>query len=1221
MKRSLHWRLVPLAAVLCLDAFAGEVIKVVIQKPLQSLAGEELVADYGSYRIALIDETVVNELTPSDRARVRAVPEMDRIEFQNYPFDTQREVPLLPEAYRALAAQGQTLQLVQFRGPVKQQWLETLAAIGAEPVHYVSNNGYLVWAGDNARLRLSELVDENRFLQYSQLHQPFFKLGDTLLDRAVEMKDPNLQLKVTIQMLNHPQKAVTETAIGNLILNRFTSWSPILKFQNLIATIRLGDLPEITAMQDVVWVGERLPRELNDEVQNQIMAGNFDGTMTGPDAPGYLAFLDGLGFSDDPIDYPIVDITDDGIGPGMVNSGDPTLHQFGDLANPTRLAYVDNCTGNPNGESVGGHGHINTSIAGGYDIRTGDPFQDADGYNLGLGINPYGLMAGTRIFGPGFDLSGCGGTDTGLIQNSYQAGAQISSNSWGCSGCAGSYDDSSQAFDVGVRDADLDAADNQELIIIFSAGNSGPGGGTVGTPGNGKNMITVGASENDRPTWTDGCAVGPTGADNAMDVIGFSSRGPSPGNRAKPEVIGPGTHIQGTASTSASYNGGSVCDQFHPPGQNVFAASSGTSHSTPAVSGIASLIWYWMENVLNFDRGGVSPSPAIMKAYIMAHSTTYLTGVGANDDLPSNSQGYGMPSITDLFDDSVRFLHDQTEVLDNSGESFSIIGSVADTSKPLRIAMAYTDQAGMIGTSPQVNDLNLEVIVNGDTYLGNNFSGPDSVMGGSADADNNYEAVFLPAGVSGSVEIRVHGFNIAGDGVPNSGDDTDQDFAVVAYNFGQEPDFFMRSTPRSLAICTPDDAEYQLEIGSILGFTDPVVLTVSGHPAGTTMSIDPNPVNPPSNTTLTIGNTGVAAAGSYTLELMGTSTTDPKTLELTLDVFDSVPGMPVLSQPVNGATDVILAPLLEWNPATQGTEYSVELASDAGFSNILFSADTPGTSAAVSVPLDPVTTYFWRVNSTNICGTGAHSAVFSFTTRPIPPILLVDDDDNGPDVQTTYTDTLDSMGLNYDVWDTNNSDNEPSALDLAPYQVVIWFTGDEFGGASGPGTAGEAALASFLDNNGCLFLTSQDYFFDRSLTSFMQTYLGVSSVNSDEAQTVATGATGSFFDGLGPYNLVYPFSNFSDIITGDGSGQNAFDGDMGLLALQKQTPEYVTAYLTFPLEAIPSQGDRAAVLQAFLDQCNVGGACQDMDDFLNRVSRWGETEQVLSLVECLSQFL
>ena len=335
----------------------------------------------------------------------------------------------------------------------------------------------------------------------------------------------------------------------------------------------------------MTWVGERFPMELNDEVQGQIVASHFDGGRTGPSGPGYKTFLDAKGFSTDPNAYPIVGVDDDGAGDGTITNGagDPTFTRLGD-GTTTRLAYIGNCTTDPNGGGVGGHGHINTSIVGGYDVRAGFPFRDADGFQLGMGINPYGRMGMTKMFRNSgtFDESGCGGTNAGLIATAYGAGARISSNSWGCSGCAGTYDASSQAFDAGTRDALPGTAGNQELLFIFAAGNSGPGAATVGTPGNGKNMITVAASENDRPTWTDGCAVGPTGADNAMDVINFSSRGPSPGSRKKPEIIAPGTHIQGTASTNAGYTGASVCDQFQPGAQTVFAASSGTSHSTPA---------------------------------------------------------------------------------------------------------------------------------------------------------------------------------------------------------------------------------------------------------------------------------------------------------------------------------------------------------------------------------------------------------------------------------------------------------------------------------------------------------------------------------------------------------------------------------------------------------------------------------------------------------------
>jgi len=261
-----------------------------------------------------------------------------------------------------------------------------------------------------------------------------------------------------------------------------------------------------------------------------------------------------------------------------------------------------------------------------------------------------------------------------------------------------------------------------------------------------------------------------------MDVIDFSSRGPSPGGRVKPEVIAPGTHIQGTASTHASYNGSGVCDPYQPTGQTTFAASSGTSHSTPAVAGVASLYYYWLENTY-----GLTPSPALIKAYLIAHPT-YLTGVAANDKLPSNNQGYGMPDMDLAFDDTSRFLVNQSVVFDNSGETWTWDGAVADPGKPVRLVLAYTDKAGAIGTSPQVNDLNLAADVGGSTYLGNVFSGQWSTTGGSPDPDaaNNYEAIFLPTGTTGAIFITVTAFNVADDGVPNTGDTTDQDLILVA---------------------------------------------------------------------------------------------------------------------------------------------------------------------------------------------------------------------------------------------------------------------------------------------------------------------------------------------------------------------------------------------------------------------------------------------------------
>ena len=960
----------------------GTIVKVIAPSSVLNTEddGVTLWHDYGSFALYRVSEAALDALPADARAQVVMTDGMDQLLFDEQTIDTKVEGPATSAAVNGPQNPGEALHLVQFVGPIKDEWLTEVESTGAQLVQYIATNGYLVWANGNSRDLLDRMAAEDDIIQFSQPFPTSLKLGPNLSERlstSTNLAEDTVQ--VVVQMISHKRQEDSEQAIQELAASQDTSWKPVLAFQNADFTARLDDVEAIASLPDVYWVELRMERELLDEVQGQIIAGNFNGDQSGPSGPGYLAWLSSYGFSTDPADYPIVDITDDGIGNGTVNSGDFTLHEFGDITNPTRLSYVANCTSASSGEGVDGHGHINTSIAGGYDTTGGFPFQDPMGFQRGLGINPFGRFAGTRVFGPSFNLSNCGGTDTGLIQSSQDNGAAISSNSWGCSGCAGTYDDSSQAFDVGTRDADLTEAGNQAMIFLFAAGNSGPGAGTVGTPGNGKNMITVGASENMRPSdedgsWTDGCLIGSTGADDAMDVISFSSRGPSPGGRVKPEVIAPGTHIQGTASTNSGYNGSSVCDQFRPSGQTIFAASSGTSHSTPAVAGVTSLAYYWMENTY-----GVTPSPAVMKAYLIAHPT-YLTGVSANDTLPSNSQGYGMPNMSLMFDDASKYLLDQSVLFDNSGETWTWVGAAADPSKPVRIVMAYTDAPGAIGTSPQVNDLNLAADVGGTSYLGNVFSGQWSVSGGSPDALNNYEAIFLPAGTSGGIEITVTGFNISGDGVPNTGDGTDQDFAIVCYNCAQTPTYSIDVTPTTLDICTPADAVYTVDVASILGYTDAVNLSVSGNPAGTTADFSSNPVMPPGTSTLTIGNTGSAAAGSYTLDVMADSTTGMQSRSVDLNVFTAAPVAPDLLTPADGGTDVSFKPTFTWTAVAQASSYLVEVSDDPGFSNIVYSATVSDTSHKAETPLFASTTYYWRVTADNTCGNNT-STSFSFTTQ------------------------------------------------------------------------------------------------------------------------------------------------------------------------------------------------------------------------------------------------
>ncbi len=215
----------------------------------------------------------------------------------------------------------------------------------------------------------------------------------------------------------------------------------------------------------------------------------------------------------------------------------------------------------------------------------------------------------------------------------------------------------------------------------------------------------------------------------------------------------------------------------------------------------------------------------------------------------------------------------------------------------------------------------------------------------------------------------------------------------------------------------------------------------------------------------------------------------------------------------------------------------------------------------------------------------------TWTASPTPhygalSVLLVDDDDNTPDVRSYYTQALDQLGMGYTVWNTGNSDDEPASANLGLYDVIIWFTGDGYlGNVIGPSSASEAILGSWLDSGGCMLISGQDYVYDRGLTPFIQTYLGVQGGLNDATQTTVTG-TGTVFNALGVLSLAYPFSNYSDVITPSLSSEVAFLGNKGPAAVQKETTAYRTTFWGFPFESLPSSMDRKNALQAFLTWCD-----------------------------------
>ncbi len=959
-------------------------LRVIANKNLIEESGEDINPwhDYGSFALYRIPPEAWQKMPDEVRSQAQLLNNAQKLFVGDTVINTQQDI--LRQADSAEATRGEALQLIQFVGPIKDEWLLAIEATGAELVQYIANYGYLVWADSNSRQQLDMMARQDTFMQFSMPYKPALRLGPTLsVDRNTTDSGNNF-VSVTIQVYRHDQVNLTKQAIEAMLVEVHSPWEAVLNFQNIKGIVREQDLPTIAAFPAVVWVGESFDRELNDEVQGQIMANYLVPNKSAPVGPGYLSWLAELGLSSDPSSFPIVDIIDDGIGNGIAATAgdDVTLREQGLAEKPSRLAYIANCTSAANGASPDGHGHLNVSIAGGFDIRSGFPYQDQQGYQLGLGVNPFGRFAGTRVFDDNrFTTEGCGGTDSSLISETYNRGARIISNSWGCGQCAGTYDAGSQAYDAAVRDADPNAEGNQELLILFSAGNYGPKSASIGTPGNGKNVLTVGASENVRPTWTDGCGIVPSQADSVLDIASFSSRGPAPGGRTKPDVVAPGTHIQGTASTDPNYppdgtNLG-VCDIFHPNGQAIFNASSGTSHAVPAVAGFASLAYAFLQQ----NYGLASPSPALLKAFIVAH-TLYLDGFDSGDDLPSHNQGFGLPDMSSALKDTERVIIDQTEakLFDESGEKWTLTLAASDPKSPIRIVMAYTDQPGAIGSEPHVNDLNLTVRADGITYFGNQFSRQWSMSGGTPDGVNNVEAVFLPSISDPIFEIEVTAFNIAGDGVPGVGDGSDQDFTLVCSNCVVKNEFTLSAKPIANSLCRPESAEYALHLESMFGFAEAVSMNIIDLPAGMSSQFSSNPVRPTATTMLTLTADETVPAGSYAIDVAGRTTDNEKSITLLLDVNSQEPGFPKLLYPLNEGNNLPVDLQLSWAEAAQAGTYEVQIANDPNFDQIVEEAVGLVQTTYTASKLQPDHVYFWRVRTVNSCATGKYTASATFRT-------------------------------------------------------------------------------------------------------------------------------------------------------------------------------------------------------------------------------------------------
>lgn len=195
--------------------------------------------------------------------------------------------------------------------------------------------------------------------------------------------------------------------------------------------------------------------------------------------------------------------------------------------------------------------------------------------------------------------------------------------------------------------------------------------------------------------------------------------------------------------------------------------------------------------------------------------------------------------------------------------------------------------------------------------------------------------------------------------------------------------FTITADPTIQSLCTPPDTEavYTIDVQPVFGFSDSVTLGTHGLPGGAQVDFSVNNAVPPFTSVMTVTN---IALGDYDVRINGTASALVRFTYVDLIVSNDPPGLVTLVEPPSGQTGVTLTPTLSWFEATQAAEYYVEIATDPGFTNVVYSATTGDTSHTVTDPLDELTLYFWHVKAINGCGEGDFFTLFVFTTYEFP---------------------------------------------------------------------------------------------------------------------------------------------------------------------------------------------------------------------------------------------
>ncbi|GAB4119777.1 MAG: hypothetical protein Fur005_45280 [Roseiflexaceae bacterium] len=695
--------------------------------------------------------------------------------------------PALPDGFtdRAGRASGaRSYYLIQFNGAVQQAWKDKVVALGVDLLDYIPDNAFKVRMSASVAAQVSQLGE----IAYVGAFQPAYKVS------------PRIQVG-TAGVYQVRIERGGNAAAAAAALNQSGVQAMGVADGTLVVAADAAGLQALAQIDDVAWIE---PYALIEK-HNEYGAQNIIGAAT-VNANGY----DGS--------TQIAAVADTGLGGGTAATAHADIPASRIVAIQNFPGVTDVCF-----QTITNDGAVDVDSGHGTHVA-GSVLSDGDATGRGRGGAPAARLVFQAIenyvtisticrnqlgYQNDYYLTGLNNLSN-VFQQAYNAGARVHANSWG-SAAAGDYTDNSVTADTFIWN-------NRDMVITFSAGNEGIDANadgvvdndSIGAPATAKNVITVGASENDRggnfqcdtsltytsrdttyqngqtcnsmggqnllgtygQRWGADYPANPIASDltggNAQQMAAFSSRGPTDDGRIKPDIVAPGTWIlstysnqyqEGYSTTVNPRNSAFQSDGWGMPVSTLYKYFGGTSMSNPIAAGGAVVIrdYYQKAHALN-------ASAALVKATLINSAVDLLDenndGVNDNDfPIPNVHEGWGRIDLINATDGSA-FFADNTAGLSTGGTvtySFTTAGG-----QPFKVTVVWSDYPSTAAAATNlVNNLNVTVTgPGGVTYRGNVFSGGWSQTGGTADSVNNVENVYVQSAAAGTWTVTVNGANV-----------------------------------------------------------------------------------------------------------------------------------------------------------------------------------------------------------------------------------------------------------------------------------------------------------------------------------------------------------------------------------------------------------------------------------------------------------------------------